>query len=125
MISIIINWISSPNINEVKNKFKIAVSDSGCGIPEHKKRSLFKFLDPNLGKINSKHSTTPLAGTGLGISQKIALELGTKLEFKSTEGNGTSFWFVLDVDKFSYGEEDQLINAEKLSNFCKHLLSNI
>ena len=116
VISIIINWITSSNLEEVKNRFKIAVSDSGCGTPENKKRNLFKFLDPNLSKINSKNSSTPLAGTGLRISQKIALELGTKLEFKSTEGNGTSFWFISDVDKFSYGEEDQLNTIEKLSN---------
>ena len=42
-------------------------------------------------------TTTPLAGTGLGISQKIAFELGTKIEYTSTPKFGSSFWFTVKI----------------------------
>jgi len=45
-------------------------------------------------------STTPLAGTGLGISQRIATKIGSKIQFKSAEGNGSSFWFIIDIDSW-------------------------
>lgn len=51
-------------------------------------------------------TTTSLAGTGLGISQKIANKLGTNIEFKSTEGNGSTFWFVLKLDKSKLEEKE-------------------
>lgn len=46
---------------------------------------------------NSDVSTTNLAGTGLGISQKIAQKLGSKIQFTSAVDSGSNFWFVVDI----------------------------
>ena len=101
------------------------MSDSGWGISEKKKHTLFKFLDPNLwDEINSQdgnEQTTPLAGTGLGISQKIAMQIGTTINFKSTEGNGSSFWFELEIDEFYNDSED----SEEDSSLKPNLYSKL
>ena len=116
VISVIIDWIEG-DINKVESKptLKFMVSDSGWGISEKKKLTLFKFLDPNLCdefEIDwGSEQTTPLAGTGLGISQKIAIQLGTAINFKSTEGNGSSFWFELQIDEFINSSEDSDDNS--------------
>lgn len=85
------------------SEIKYTVSDTGIGITNEKKRTLFKFLDSdNYRELdiydNNKASTTPLAGTGLGISQKIAFELGTKIEYSSTSKVGSSFWFKVIIN---------------------------
>ena len=50
--------------------------------------------------MNGEPATTSLAGTGLGISQKIANMLGTKIEFTSTVNVGSTFWFTVDITDF-------------------------
>ena len=84
---------------------KYTVSDTGRGISKEKKQTLFKFLDPNCYKnsdlINSREPmTTSLAGTGLGISQKIANMLGTRIEYTSTVNVGSTFWFTVEITDF-------------------------
>jgi signal transduction histidine kinase len=106
VISVIINWIpiNNKNLNSV-DKLKIAVSDSGYGISDANKQKLFKFLDPSLCEnyLNGKDdsSSPPLAGTGLGIAQKISHQLGTKIELNTVEGCGSSFWIELNINKAS------------------------
>lgn len=91
--------MSEGNIN---CKLKYSVSDTGRGITKEKRSTLFKFLDPQnyLNQdLNSEgyQNTTSLAGTGLGISQKIAHQLNTNIEFTSTQGAGSTFWFTIDI----------------------------
>ena len=102
---IIINLGNVNSNNNIHYQIKYTVSDTGCGISKEKKLLLFKFLDPINSLVNSKTSleptTTSLAGTGLGISQKIANMLGTKIEYISTVNVGSTFWFSVDItDKF-------------------------
>jgi signal transduction histidine kinase len=82
-------------------QIKYSVSDTGRGISKDKKSTLFKFLDPDNYRGINQDETTPLAGTGLGISQRIAEQLDTKIEFTSTLGISTTFWFTIDI-KDSY-----------------------
>lgn len=113
VVSVIISWADETKSLDGKNRIKVCISDSGCGILESKKKSLFKMLDPDNLVSNSEPntSTTQLAGTGLSVSQRIAMELGSKLQFKSAEGNGTSFWFELNIKDFQY-EEDSHDSAQ-------------
>jgi hypothetical protein len=56
--------------------------------------------------------TTPLAGTGLGISQKIAMKMDTVIEFSSTVDIGSTFWFKVKVEE-TYGS---ILNIKKESS---------
>jgi hypothetical protein len=64
---------------------------------EKNENNLFKFLDFSKFKdsfhINNGINTdsTKLAGTGLGISQKIAKQLNSKIQFTSIVGSGSKF----------------------------------
>ncbi len=66
----------------------IAVSDNGCGIPQH---ALTDIFDP--------FYTTKAQGTGLGlwICHDTVAELGGRLEVDSEEGVGTVFTISLPV----------------------------
>lgn len=104
MVTAVIDWKPDENqTNESEGTVKFSVSDTGCGISKERKKNLFNFLDPeNFKEIRKGKlcdpNTTKLAGTGLGISQEIARRLGSKIEFTSSEGFGSKFWFKLKID---------------------------
>jgi signal transduction histidine kinase len=74
------------------NSVKVAVKDSGVGIPESQKKHIFKkfFRSDNI----MKHQTV---GTGLGlyIAKAIVEESSGKIWFDSKENQGTTFYFTL------------------------------
>jgi signal transduction histidine kinase len=67
---------------------RIAISDTGCGIPPEFHSRLFE-----------SGFTTKAAGTGLGLSicRKIITGHGGRIELKSQVGNGSTFTIVLPI----------------------------
>ncbi|MBF0452613.1 MAG: response regulator [Candidatus Magnetomorum sp.] len=68
------------------------ITDTGIGIPDHKKEMLFKpFSQINDSMLKKS------AGTGLGltISKKIAQRMGGDIRFKSVDQKGSIFWLTL------------------------------
>ena len=100
-----VDWKEYPHREDgPKYQLKYTVSDTGRGISKEKRDALFKFLDPTMFNsktfsLESQPGTTSLAGTGLGISQKIAHQLGSTIEFTSTLSVGSTFWFVVGVNE--------------------------
>lgn len=112
-ICLVIDWIAdviSPDT--APGKIRYTVSDSGQGIKKEKKKTLFKFLSSS-GDGESKNSTTSLAGTGLSISQKIAEKLGSKIDFVSSTGIGSKFWFDLDITEHETPEQERKERPKK------------
>ncbi|MEA2041332.1 MAG: ATP-binding protein [Bacteroidota bacterium] len=71
------------------------VEDTGSGIPEGKKDLIFS----RFGQILEEGVMHP-GGTGLGLSitKNLVENLGGKIDFTSTEGKGTTFFFSLPYD---------------------------
>ncbi|CAI2373590.1 unnamed protein product [Moneuplotes crassus] len=86
-----------------KYRIKYCVSDTGRGISKNK-HDLFSFLNPDGINMSSssQDDTTTLGGTGLAITQKIADQIGTRVEFESRVKVGSSFWFTVDISEI-YG----------------------
>lgn len=64
------------------------VSDTGCGIPTDKQKSVFeRFV-----KLNSFSQGT---GLGLSICQTIVEHVGGRIGVESEEGKGSNFWFTI------------------------------
>lgn len=64
------------------------VSDTGCGIPKDKQKSIFgRFV-----KLNSFEQGT---GLGLSICQTLVEHMGGTIGVDSEEGKGSTFWFTL------------------------------
>lgn len=67
--------------------------------------------------------STRLAGTGLGISQKIAKQLKTKIQFRSIVGTGSKFHFKLHTSCvkrspiFSQFSEDKFIKRNRILKY--------
>ncbi|MFP2908203.1 ATP-binding protein [Pyxidicoccus sp. 3LFB2] len=69
-----------------------AVTDTGIGIPENRLGSIFEEFTQADYTIGMKYGGT---GLGLSISQKLVELHGGRICVKSTQGQGSSFYFTL------------------------------
>ena len=79
-----------------ENDVTVRVKDHGAGIPDEFKAHLFeKFTQASSG------NTRGVGGTGLGlnISRAIIRNLGGSIDFVSSDGEGSTFFFTLPVYK--------------------------
>lgn len=76
------------------NEIRLAVTDTGVGIPESQREFLFN----EFFRVHSD-ATKDLPGTGLGLAicKRIAGELGATIEVESREGEGTTFCVALPL----------------------------
>ncbi len=70
------------------------ISDSGVGIPKEDQKYIFqKFFRVR----NTLRYQTTGAGLGLYIVKEIIRKMKGKIDFKSKENKGTTFWFTLPI----------------------------
>lgn len=68
------------------------IKDNGVGIPREDQKLIFqKFFRSR----NALKKQTSGSGLGLYIAKSIIEKAGGKINFKSQEGSGSTFWFVL------------------------------
>lgn len=77
-----------------KNNIRVEVEDNGVGIPSEDQKYIFQkfFRSENALKYQTHGS-----GLGLYIAKSIIERSGGKIGFKSQEGKGTTFWFMLPI----------------------------
>lgn len=79
-----------------KSTVRFEVADTGIGIPANKQHKVFESF------TQADSSTTrKFGGSGLGltIAKHMVEEMGGSLNFQSTEGVGSRFWFDLSLEK--------------------------
>ncbi len=80
-----------------KSILKVFVDDDGIGIPESKKKYIFKPFKRDTTKQNIEDTRT---GLGLLISLSIIELLDGKISFESTENKGSTFSFEIPVKTY-------------------------
>jgi two-component system CheB/CheR fusion protein len=85
------NHIIITTANE-EDKIKCCVQDFGIGIPEGEQPKLFTRF---FRVTNDNTNTYPGLGLGLYISNEIMKRHSGSIEFKSEEGKGSTFCFIL------------------------------
>lgn len=86
--------------NSTQPLIRISVSDTGIGLSASARADLFRSFsqgDPSTSR--------EFGGTGLGlvISKHLVEQMGGEINFESTEGKGSTFWFTItaELDKYS------------------------
>lgn len=76
------------------DKLFFEIEDNGVGIPKEDQKHIFQkfFRSENVLRYQTQGS-----GLGLFIAKSIIENSGGKIGFKSEEGKGTTFWFILPI----------------------------
>jgi CheY-like chemotaxis protein len=82
---------------------KFSVVDTGIGIAKEKQERIFETFTQADGTM-----TRRFGGTGLGtsISRQLVELMGGRMGLESTEGQGSTFWFVLPLEAAAGPVED-------------------
>ena len=72
--------------------YKISVIDTGPGVPEKIKSSIFETF---VRALRDDHTTISGAGLGLAISKALVEAMGGRIGLDDTPGGGATFWFTV------------------------------
>lgn len=132
-------------LKEMDNRvnIEISVSDNGEGISESKIESIFEsFTQEDISE------TRKYGGVGLGLTivKQILKIMGSDIHVKSKKGEGSTFYFHLELEKVSVSKEDTETNDdgvldiekaikdmglprdvayELISGYCKNLINDL
>ncbi len=92
--SVLIN-VSGEAIGDIVT-FKVAVEDTGCGIPADKLNTVFEKFEQVDGSSSRRHEGT---GLGLAITRKLIDRMNGKIGVDSIVGKGSVFHFTLSLPR--------------------------
>ncbi len=83
---------------EVDVSLNFAISDSGIGISAEAAEKLYQPFSHSAGVTTRKHGGV---GLGLAVAKKMVEAMGGTIGYRTTPGDGTTFWFTILVPRLT------------------------
>ncbi|AFY44016.1 ATP-binding protein [Nostoc sp. PCC 7107] len=83
------------NINHLSHKIRFQIEDTGVGISSEQLQKIFLPFE----QVGDSYHKAEGTGLGLAISCQIVEMMGSKIQVESNYGQGSRFWFDLDLPK--------------------------
>lgn len=90
---------------------RIAVADTGEGIPEEKREWLFQAFN----RLGRESGTIEGTGIGLVICKNIAEMLGARMGFESVVGEGSTFWVDVSLKNGQASDLDKAATTKTIA----------
>ena len=101
-INVFVEKISEDNKHA---KIRFSVEDSGVGITKEQQSRIFEEFSQADSSTSRKFGGT---GLGLAISSRLISHMGGKLEIESIPGEGSTFYFTLELEKQDRGDHTNI-----------------
>jgi CheY-like chemotaxis protein/two-component sensor histidine kinase len=93
-----------------RQSIEFAVTDTGIGVPDDARESIFQMFTQADGSMARRYGGT---GLGLAICQQLVELMGGEMGFETQEGDGSRFWFRIDVEDAS-DSQPAIADADRL-----------
>ncbi len=98
------------SVPQVVSNMRFQVQDTGRGIPNERLEQIFlPFSHTNDNKGHEEGT-----GLGLAISRKLVHMMGSELNVKSSAGQGSTFWFEVDLPEIEWKTKRGVPEKEKI-----------
>lgn len=106
-------FMPSPSLNEQNTRLKFSVTDDGIGISPEKQQTIFDAFEQEDKSTSRKYGGI---GLGLSISKKLVELMGGQIGLTSVKGEGTTFFFTIEVKIPNTNETETPVNSVKRVN---------